>query len=366
MNIMHYLWDPVEDNIVREFDDVGDVVADYTTEPDRFGSVIGQRSGGQSRFFHHDGLGSTLAVTDESENVTDTRSYAAFGETTQSSGSTVFPFHYIGRKGYYTDSATGECLVRRRAFEPQHGLWLSQDPMPSMVQLEGELDILYGNEWIDKNVNSRLSNHVNVGREARFDALQQEHPYVYARNNPIRYTDPSGLTVSLRCGPVIRRGITLGMHCAIIVECNGKLCIYDGGGDKTTGKDPAHPDRPVPKKECPNAQVKKGYNVHDYKVCTRFSTCEMEMDCLNNAFAKILQEPYKRLGPNSNTYAHNLLCVCSMQFVSFEVQGSPDPRLGTPGPVTTISAPPHAVGWDSPGYDCKVAGGPTPDCKICS
>ena len=36
-------WDPIEDNIVREYDEAGVVAAEYTTEPDLYGNVISQR-----------------------------------------------------------------------------------------------------------------------------------------------------------------------------------------------------------------------------------------------------------------------------------------------------------------------------------
>jgi hypothetical protein len=65
-------WDEIEDNIVEEYDEAGVTLADYTTERDHFGNVISQRRNGDSSFFHFGDLGSTLAVTDESQNVTDT------------------------------------------------------------------------------------------------------------------------------------------------------------------------------------------------------------------------------------------------------------------------------------------------------
>ena len=32
MPVVNYLWNPLNDNIVREFDDAGAVIAEYTTE----------------------------------------------------------------------------------------------------------------------------------------------------------------------------------------------------------------------------------------------------------------------------------------------------------------------------------------------
>jgi RHS repeat-associated protein len=161
---IEFIWDPLEDNIVRELDGGGVTLAEYTTEPDHFGSVISQSRAGQSYYFHHDGLGSTLAVTDESATVTHTRAYSAFGETTETSGNTVFPFEYVGRKGYYSDSATGDQFIRRRAYKSQSGRWLSCDPLF----------------------------HV-FNRASGFFPVFQASGYIYALDNPLVYVDPSGL-----------------------------------------------------------------------------------------------------------------------------------------------------------------------------
>ena len=40
MPVVNYLWNPLNDNIVREFDDAGTVIAEYTTEAALFGNVI--------------------------------------------------------------------------------------------------------------------------------------------------------------------------------------------------------------------------------------------------------------------------------------------------------------------------------------
>src|SRR5581483_5905532 len=65
---------------------------------------------GTKRYFHFDGLGSTWALTDENENVTDNYSYSAFGVTvtaTSTNGPSVNPMRFGGRWGYYDDGAMG-------------------------------------------------------------------------------------------------------------------------------------------------------------------------------------------------------------------------------------------------------------------
>jgi RHS repeat-associated protein len=128
-----FFWDELEDNIVEEFDDAGNTIADYTTEPNHFGNVISQHRSGQSGFFHYDALGSTLALTDDNQQVTDTRAYSAFGETTENSSGIVFPFQYVGRSGYYQQNAPEQYIVRRRAYNPVRAVWTSRDPLHSLL-----------------------------------------------------------------------------------------------------------------------------------------------------------------------------------------------------------------------------------------
>jgi RHS repeat-associated protein len=149
-----FFWDELEDNIVEEFDDAGVTIADYTTEPDHFGNVISQYRSSQSSFFHYDALGSTLSVTDESQNVTDTRAYTAFGEVTGATGSTKFPFQYVGEKEYYFEEWLDSYSLRVRAYIPRVARWLSRD---------------------------------------RIDDDQLGNYYRYVSNSPVSGTDPSGL-----------------------------------------------------------------------------------------------------------------------------------------------------------------------------
>ena len=51
----HYFWDEEEDNVALEYDDGGNTIATYTTEPYRYGNVISQHREGVTSHFHHDG-----------------------------------------------------------------------------------------------------------------------------------------------------------------------------------------------------------------------------------------------------------------------------------------------------------------------
>ncbi len=154
MTVTHYTWNPVEDNITAEFDDQGNEVARYTSEPDLYGNVISQDRDGVASYFHHDGIGNTIAVTNDNGDVSDTRAYTSFGEVTESTGITEFPFQFVGQKGYYLDEDAGVQSIRRRNLQPQVARWLSIDPV-----------------WPRDGING----------------------YYYVGNSPTAATDPSGL-----------------------------------------------------------------------------------------------------------------------------------------------------------------------------
>jgi RHS repeat-associated protein len=128
-------------------------MAEYTTEPGLYGNLISQNRSGVESQYHFDALGSTLALTDDNQQVTDVYAYTAFGEVTEHTGSTVDPFQYIGQKGYYRDDEAGECWRRPRVLSPKVERWLTSD---TTAYTEGS------------------------------------NGYSYASNNPTSLVDPSG------------------------------------------------------------------------------------------------------------------------------------------------------------------------------
>ncbi len=77
MSAVRYLWNPINHNIIREYDDSGNTIANYTTEPGLHGDVVSQHRDGETSFYHYDGQGNTLALTDENGDVTDCAYQAA-------------------------------------------------------------------------------------------------------------------------------------------------------------------------------------------------------------------------------------------------------------------------------------------------
>ncbi len=84
------------------------------------GGLIAIQRSSALYWYHFDAAGSARALTDASQNVTDTYAYDAFGVVTGSSGSTANPFGFVGRGGMYTDSDVGLGLDHGRPYDPAH------------------------------------------------------------------------------------------------------------------------------------------------------------------------------------------------------------------------------------------------------
>lgn len=100
--------------------------------------LISANREGTKRYFHFDGLGSTYALSDENENLKDSYSYSTFGVTlsaTSTNGPSTNPNRFVGRWGYYDDSAMGSgsglVLLGIRYLEASRGRFLSWDPIRS-------------------------------------------------------------------------------------------------------------------------------------------------------------------------------------------------------------------------------------------
>lgn len=111
--------------------------------------VILRRVAPPERWHHSDQLGSTRLLTDEAGDVVGTATYDAYGNTLATTGETS----RLSYTGEYTDPTTGLIYLRARWYDPATAQFLTRDPLEAMTQ----------------------------------------DPYGYAANNPVNYTDPTGL-----------------------------------------------------------------------------------------------------------------------------------------------------------------------------
>lgn len=118
----------------------------------RLGSrLIANREGGEVRYQHLDMLGSPVAVTNATGQVTDRSTYEPYGQTIGKS------LDGVGFTGHVTDASSGLVYMQQRYYDSQTGRFLSVDPITA------------------------LSNPT--------DGFNR---YWYANNNPYAYTDPDG------------------------------------------------------------------------------------------------------------------------------------------------------------------------------
>jgi RHS repeat-associated protein len=150
----NYLVDPADSSglaqVVAERNGAGVLTRSYVYGND----LIRQNQGGVASYYHPDALGSTRALTDATGAVTDTYDYSAFGQLARSSGSTANNFMFAGEQ---LDPASGLYYLRARYMDPRVGRFVSTDPFAGLVTHPATL-----------------------------------HDYMYALNNPVNFTDPTG------------------------------------------------------------------------------------------------------------------------------------------------------------------------------
>ena len=123
----------------------------YTYGDDLLSQTDGAR---QERFFLYDGLGTTRALADGAEAVTDTYAYEAFGQLLATTGSSDNAYRYTGEQ---YDSGLDQYYLRARYYDQGVGRFTSMDT------------------WMGINTQPITLNK-----------------YLYANADPVNYTDPSG------------------------------------------------------------------------------------------------------------------------------------------------------------------------------
>ncbi len=149
--VMKYLYDG--DSILVEYDATGALVHKYIYGPgvDQPICMIDVSDANATYYYHFDGLGSVIALTDSAGAVANLYEYSIFGEVSASDPNHPNRFLFTGRE---FDSETGLYYYRARYYNPYIGRFLQTDP----IGYEGALNL-----------------------------------YQYCLNNPIIYLDPFGL-----------------------------------------------------------------------------------------------------------------------------------------------------------------------------
>lgn len=136
--------------VLQSKDSTGEVIADYVYGND----LISRVASGVEEFYHGDALGSTRLLTDATGTVSDAYTYDAYGLLLGHEGTSDNSHLYAGEQ---VDLATGLSYNRARYYNPSKGRFMSQDAFEGVSRVP-------------------LS----------------QNPYIYAHDNPMSYTDPSG------------------------------------------------------------------------------------------------------------------------------------------------------------------------------
>jgi RHS repeat-associated protein len=110
--------------LLQERDDSGERLAQYTMGQ----GLESQNRNGVSSFYLYDALGSTIALTDINENITDTYRYNAWGEILDRTGITQNPHTYVGKERYYAVLDTFLYLLGLRYYGPSLARFITVDP----------------------------------------------------------------------------------------------------------------------------------------------------------------------------------------------------------------------------------------------
>jgi RHS repeat-associated protein len=131
-------------------------------------------------YYHADGLGSIVGLTDVGGSMIKKYAYDSFGNVKPQRAGIGRPYTYTARE---YDHETGLYFYRARYYDPKVGRFLSRDPV---------LHPALGDFKKCGENNLQLQNSA-----PSFDDLQKEpqnlNPYAYTRNNPINFSDSLGL-----------------------------------------------------------------------------------------------------------------------------------------------------------------------------
>ena len=91
------------------------------------GEIIAEKRNGVRRTYVPDPLGSTVALLDNTQTITDTFDYWPYGEERQTAARSTERFRYVGTLGCVTDVTNSRIYMRARIQRPNQGRWLTVD-----------------------------------------------------------------------------------------------------------------------------------------------------------------------------------------------------------------------------------------------
>lgn len=140
--------------ILTETDDLGNITAYYVHG---LGLLARITPAGSAYYYHHDGIGSTIAMTNSSQNIVNRYAYDPYGKILTSVEGVSNPFKFVGQFGVM-DEGNGLYFMRARYYDAGIKRFLQKDPL-----------------WGDKREPGSFNR------------------YLYVQNDPVGRIDPIGL-----------------------------------------------------------------------------------------------------------------------------------------------------------------------------
>jgi RHS repeat-associated protein len=144
-----YVVNPIG-TLLAETDSIGNITAYYVYG---LGLISKITPSNEAYYYHYDGLGSTIAITDSNGSVVNKYAYDAFGKVLSQAEDIPNPFKYVGKYGVM-DDGTGLLYMRARYYDPEMRRFINKDP----IGFGGGLNM-----------------------------------FSYVGNNPVNWVDPEGL-----------------------------------------------------------------------------------------------------------------------------------------------------------------------------
>jgi RHS repeat-associated protein len=123
-------------HVLCETDGSGNIIAYYIHGPQIVGRI---GTDGSQRYYHTDHIGNVVALTNESQAITDRYAYTPFGVPAGREGTTANPFTYVGGLGVMAE-ADDLYFMRARFYDPASGRFLSKDPVNGQLSQPGSLN----------------------------------------------------------------------------------------------------------------------------------------------------------------------------------------------------------------------------------
>lgn len=155
-----YVYDNEDIAVEIYTDPSGTAVKTFYTHGPGIDEHLALERGGQFDYYHADGLGSIVSITDGNHNVVQSYEYDTYGMVEPLSATFNNSYTYTGREW---DKETGLFYYRARYYDPMEGRFISKDPI------------------------SFAGGDINL--------------FGYVLGNPINRVDPSGLEDEIRPGP---------------------------------------------------------------------------------------------------------------------------------------------------------------------